>query len=1043
MKYITLFFLFLFFHGGSASSQITSSIYFLDRFSTYKNGSDGSPIWTPVKGSWQVVNESYMQRAPDYDCASMYNVFLNESFEVEITFKHISGDVGAGLFFSSYERSSTSYAQMVRFDGSSVFLLGYFAGGEFTATTSVKVDSFDVRAQHTLSLKVDREHDNYTVKLDGAILKANEPLVYRSGYCGLQSSAGEIQFTKFRLSRVEPGILPFDLTWTKNFSITAKHQFIVPDEIRGTIKVLLPDSNSSVTIGSPVSEHGQLLQPVATAMLDTNTIVVADRGTHRLVLFGTDGGWRGAAGWKGKERGTFDGISGIAVNNSKQIFVLEETNHRVQVFDESLKVITEFGKDKLSKPLGIAVEESTVYIVNTGNCQIEQYLWDGKKATWKGFFSYGGGEGRGIAVNNGKVYVSVLNQVRQYDSSGTLLNSFSGRVINFITPWGMALDTSGNVYVSDFTGGRIVQLPSSINDVTPTVSFKTDGNATVAWTTIQKTIGTVIVTLNGDTVGTFKEAKPVTNHKVPLKKLAAGTTYRYHISMPVWTMPSRTTSSRFFSFRTPAASKTKQYSRLPMATIIFANVTDEKLLKSGDNSVPALPENEIERIKNQIRDGVKFYWIHSRFNYFLDNEFIVINQPFKRAQLYGSEWWYPPLDSMLETILKQNGKDIKNYSGILYLTCTQQYDTTLKNYVLAGKGGAFTNGVGTGKGYGISWWDVTRANHNAGNNWLLVHEYNHQLDDMFMMSGYPEYWFNHISPTIGTAADFGEHFDANRHILNIVPNEEWLDLKFTTIETTSDNDYDGIPDNDSRLPLDEARIGSDPKKADTDGDGVPDLNEIAFSSWLVEGWGETYGGKPIFPNVQSKDTDNDGVTDNEDAYPCFPFGLSLYHDVIPALNPLVTLKDAKIEATIWGLWDSTTFKFSLQTDKMVPIKLMLDGNTDGWFVGRDNFLINLIPKNDSTIETKLQLFNATDPQQWPFMDTTLAKMYAIKATYRKLNEKFLCDVQLPAKASFGLDWREGKKVGLLIGFLVPFDADGNKRYVNMFEPNKFFDVEFK
>ncbi len=1040
MKLLQSTIILLFLLTSVAGAQITSSVYFLDRFNTYFAGSDGSPIWSPVKGSWQIINDTYIQRAQDYDCASLYNVYLNESFEEEISFKHLSGEVGAGIIFSSYLHNATTYSQMVRFDGKSVLLLGTFSGGEFTASSSIKIDAFDTSAVHTLLINVNRESDYYSVTLDGKILKENEPLLYRSGYCGLQSSGGQVQFTKFRLSRVEPGLKPFDLTWTKNFTITPLRECVIPDEINGTVKILSLDSNKSSFVGMSASEFGQFHQPNSVAMLDRNTIVVGDAGSNRILIFDKDGTWKNATGWKGKDRGSFDGIASIAVNTKKQIFVLEEMNHRVQVLDESLKTVTDFGSDKLLKPLGIAIEGNTVYVVNTGVSQVERYLWDGKKATWNGFFSYGGGEGRGIAVKKGKVYVSVLNEVREYDTTGTLLNSFTGRSINFITPWGIAIDSSGTVYVSDFAGGRIVQLSSTLTEILPTVTSTSSGSATIEWKTQQKLIGKLILMSQGDTIATLKEQKPSTSHTIEIKNLKPGTTYRYCVTTPEWSLPLRNKFSRFFSFRTPITNTTKQYARLPMATIIFTNVTDEKLLRAGDNVVPPLDTKEIERIENQIRDGIKFYWIHSGFNYFIDNEFIIVNQPYKRNQLYGSDWWYPPVDSMIEATLKQQNKNIKNYSGIVYLTCTQQYDTTLKKYVLAGKGGAFTNGVGTGKGYGISWWDVTRANHNAGNNWLFVHEYNHQLDDMFMVSGYPEYWFNHISATIGTAANFGEHFDANRYIISMVPKEEWFDLQYTTIEKTTDGDNDGIPDNDNNLPLDEVRLGSSSGKIDTDGDGVSDFDEIQSSNWLTEGWGETYGGTPIFPNLNSKDTDADGISDKTDEYPCIPVKPEIKQG---NSKSFAVLNDQRVQATVFASWDSSGVTFSFQTDRMVPIKLMLDGNTDGWFLGKDNFLINLTPKNDSVVETKLQIFNGTDPQQWPFMDTTLAKAYSFKTTYSKSNNNYICEVQLPSSYALGLGWKQGKEFGILIGFLCPFDTDGNKRYVDIFEPNRFFNVTLK
>ena len=69
--------------------------------------------------------------------------------------------------------------------------------------------------------------------------------------------------------------------------------------------------------------------------------------------------------------------------------------------------------------------------------------------------------------------------------------------------------------------------------------------------------------------------------------------------------------------------------------------------------------------------------------------------------------------------------------------------------------------------------------------------------------------------------------------------------------------------------LDEVRLGSDSTKTDTDSDGVSDFQELSFSNWLVEGWGETYCGEMIFPNLYDVDTDHDNLRDNVDPYPCY------------------------------------------------------------------------------------------------------------------------------------------------------------------------------
>jgi hypothetical protein len=467
-------------------------------------------------------------------------------------------------------------------------------------------------------------------------------------------------------------------------------------------------------------------------------------------------------------------------------------------------------------------------------------------------------------------------------------------------------------------------------------------------------------------------------------------------------------------------------------------VHDTANARSTVSPQPLLDEREIERIKRQISDAARFYWIHSGMRLFLDIDYIIVRDSLQRQELYGGEWWYPPRDSMLEHILTVNGRSIGDFSGILYLTCTQAYDTAMRAYVLAGKGGAFTNGVGTGKGYGISWWDVTGANHNAGNNWLMVHEFNHQLDDIFTASGYPEYWFNHISPTIGTAAKFGEHFDANRCIIRMVPGEEWLDLRYTKLQSARDADEDGIPDNDSTLPLDEARLGSDSTRSDTDGDGVGDFDELAFSNWIREGWGETMSANTMMPNLHDRDTDHDGIPDGEDPIPCSALTSAIQFGKPTRIGKL---QDGRFSGVVESWWDEDSLYFLMALDRSVPVKVMVDGHDDGWFTGRENILFTLTPDGDSLV-TKAQVFNATDPAKWPFMDDELPGKLHFNVRLSRNSTGYELRIALRQDRSAGFSIHDHSTTGVLIGFLLPSDDAGNKRYVDLFEPNRFIELTF-
>ncbi|MFQ3611767.1 MAG: hypothetical protein SNJ72_09785, partial [Fimbriimonadales bacterium] len=84
---------------------------------------------------------------------------------------------------------------------------------------------------------------------------------------------------------------------------------------------------------------------------------------------------------------------------------------------------------------------------------------------------------------------------------------------------------------------------------------------------------------------------------------------------------------------------------------------------------------------------------------------------------------------------------------------------------------------------------------------------------------------------------------------------------------------DGFPDDDPRLPLDEKRFGSDPRRARTDGQ-TPDLQKVMLSTWAPAPLQNTFvKPKPQhrLPNPRHPDSDGDGLPDLYDPYPLYPW----------------------------------------------------------------------------------------------------------------------------------------------------------------------------
>ena len=90
-----------------------------------------------------------------------------------------------------------------------------------------------------------------------------------------------------------------------------------------------------------------------------------------------------------------------------------------------------------------------------------------------------------------------------------------------------------------------------------------------------------------------------------------------------------------------------------------------------------------------------------------------------------------------------------------------------------------------------------------------IHEYNHFIDDMFRLHGYPEYPFNHP----GAARQKGEYIPAFGHldagIVRNISSDRWLSLatsQWGDLKTADDSDLDLVPDMDSNLPIHETLL---------------------------------------------------------------------------------------------------------------------------------------------------------------------------------------------------------------------------------------------
>ena len=184
-----------------------------------------------------------------------------------------------------------------------------------------------------------------------------------------------------------------------------------------------------------------------------------------------------AWGSHGSEKGQFNLAHGIAVDASRNVYVADTYNHRIQKFDSDGNFIRMWGrqgqgKGQFDKPMGITVDSSgNVYVAGQRNHRIQKFDTDGNfKDKWEGISSEGEGFWRPTDVDvdpSGNVYVADArwNHIYKLSPDGEVITSwgeFGDSIGQLNGPGGIAVDPSGNVYVCDYRRVQKFSLDGTI-----------------------------------------------------------------------------------------------------------------------------------------------------------------------------------------------------------------------------------------------------------------------------------------------------------------------------------------------------------------------------------------------------------------------------------------------------------------------------------------------------------------------------------------------------------------------------------------------------
>lgn len=182
-------------------------------------------------------------------------------------------------------------------------------------------------------------------------------------------------------------------------------------------------------------------------------------------------------GSAGSANGQFDLPWGVAVNpNTGEVFVADQNNHRIQVFDGNGSFLRSFGSfgtgpGQLNLPYGIMLDAAgNVYVTEIGNNRVQKFASGG--ASLMTFGSLGSGNGQfntpsGIlSHSSGAIFVSdgLNHRVQKFDAAGNFVSawgSYGSPTGMFRIPMGIGEDSDGNIYIADQGNHRVQKFNAS------------------------------------------------------------------------------------------------------------------------------------------------------------------------------------------------------------------------------------------------------------------------------------------------------------------------------------------------------------------------------------------------------------------------------------------------------------------------------------------------------------------------------------------------------------------------------------------------------
>ena len=231
--------------------------------------------------------------------------------------------------------------------------------------------------------------------------------------------------------------------------------------------VVLDDKLNLLKLIKHRSGNSRLVRPHGVAVTD-NVIAVSDWGSHQVKKYSLQGNLLSVIGCHGDKNGQFNRPRGLAFNNNKLLYVVDRDNHRVQVFQQDDKFAFSFGNrgnnpGQFQRPVRIAIDPNNNVLVTDldANC-IHLFTHNGQFIqtinSYRPFAITISPTGYLITSHDGddnkiRVWSPTYQLINQFGKKGSKQGEFSGIE-------GMAIDSSGTIYVAEYNNKRLQVINS-------------------------------------------------------------------------------------------------------------------------------------------------------------------------------------------------------------------------------------------------------------------------------------------------------------------------------------------------------------------------------------------------------------------------------------------------------------------------------------------------------------------------------------------------------------------------------------------------------